>query len=116
VHFIARCRGSSVAVRDPPWPDAFDLRPVGGTDVRRERLDDRRAKLRCLLAPPDGIRFSEHLAGDGARMSSMRASLGSKASCASGGDSAYCSGRCKSWLKVKNPESPAMRRLENGTW
>jgi hypothetical protein len=34
-------------------------------DVREERLDDRRARLRLLLARPDGILFSEHHAGDG---------------------------------------------------
>jgi ATP-dependent DNA ligase len=40
---------------------AFDLLAVGGTDLRRDRLDERRAKLCSLLARPDGIRFSEHL-------------------------------------------------------
>jgi hypothetical protein len=33
-------------------------------DLRRERLDDRRAKLR-LLVRTDGIQFSDHHAGDG---------------------------------------------------
>jgi hypothetical protein len=36
-----------------------------GTDIRCERLDDRRAKLGQLLTRPDGIRFSEDLDGDG---------------------------------------------------
>jgi ATP-dependent DNA ligase len=31
-------------------------------------------------------------------------------------DSACRSGRSKAWVKVKNPESPAMRRLEVGSW
>ena len=26
------------------------------------------------------------------------------------------SGRSKGWIKVKNPESPAMRRFEDGSW
>jgi ATP-dependent DNA ligase len=28
----------------------------------------------------------------------------------------YRSGRTKSWIKIKNPESPAMLRVINGTW
>lgn len=43
----------------------FDLLSVGGVDIRGERLDDRRAKLRQLIGKPDGIHFSEHHAGDG---------------------------------------------------
>jgi ATP-dependent DNA ligase len=32
----------------------FDLLSMDGVDIRRDRLDDRRAKLRNLLARPDG--------------------------------------------------------------
>ena len=28
----------------------------------------------------------------------------------------YRSGRCKAWVKVKNPASPAALRIEDGTW
>ena len=31
-------------------------------------------------------------------------------------DSPYRSGRSKSWLKIKNPKSPAMLRIEEGTF
>jgi ATP-dependent DNA ligase len=31
-------------------------------------------------------------------------------------DSLYRSGRLKSWLKIKNPQSPAMLRVEEGTF
>jgi bifunctional non-homologous end joining protein LigD len=31
-------------------------------------------------------------------------------------DVPYRSGRRKAWVKVKNPESPAMRRLEDAPW
>jgi ATP-dependent DNA ligase len=30
-------------------------------------------------------------------------------------DFPYCSGRTKSWIKVKNPASPAMLRVREGT-
>ena len=28
----------------------------------------------------------------------------------------YKAGPCKTWLKVKNPKSPAMLRVMEGTW
>ena len=31
-------------------------------------------------------------------------------------DFPYRSGRCKSWINVKNSASPAMRRIADGTW
>ena len=31
-------------------------------------------------------------------------------------DSLYRSGRSKSWLKIKNPKSPAMLRVEEGAF
>jgi len=31
-------------------------------------------------------------------------------------DFPYRSGRTKSWLKIKNPMSPAMLRVQDGTW
>jgi ATP-dependent DNA ligase len=55
---------------------AFDLRALGGTDIRHEQLDHRRAMLHNLLVSPDGIRFSEHLDGDGARIFAHACKLG----------------------------------------
>jgi bifunctional non-homologous end joining protein LigD len=31
-------------------------------------------------------------------------------------DSAYKSGRSPHWLKIKNPDAPAVRRIEEATW
>jgi ATP-dependent DNA ligase len=90
---------------------AFDLLAIDGTDIRGERLDDRRAKLRKLLGRPDGIRFSEHLAGDGETMFRHACKLGLEGIVSKRRDATYRSGRSKAWLKIKNPESPAMRRL-----
>jgi ATP-dependent DNA ligase len=94
----------------------FDLLAVDGADIRCERLDDRRAKLRKLLARPDGIRFSGHLAGDGERVFRHACKLGLEGIMSKRGDAPYRSGRSKAWLKVKNPDSPAMQRLEDGLW
>ena len=84
--------------------------------MRHERLDDRRAKLATLLARPDGIRFSEHMAGDGERMFAHACHLGLEGIVSKRRDAPYRSGRSKTWLKTKNPESPAMQRLEEATW
>jgi ATP-dependent DNA ligase len=31
-------------------------------------------------------------------------------------DLPYRSGRCKAWVKIKNPARPAVLRIEQGTW
>jgi bifunctional non-homologous end joining protein LigD len=31
-------------------------------------------------------------------------------------DMPYRSGRAKCWIKIKNPKSPAMLRVQDGTW
>ena len=31
-------------------------------------------------------------------------------------DRPYRAGRCPHWRKIKNPQSPAMRRVEEGSW
>lgn len=81
------------------------------------RHDERRAKLRNLLARPDGIRFSEDLDGDGEIMFRHACMLGMEGIVCKRRDSPYRSGRSKTWLKVKNPRSPAILRLvEDGSW
>jgi ATP-dependent DNA ligase len=95
---------------------AFDLLAMDGLDVRHERLDDRRTKLRYLLDEPDGIRFSDHHAGDGLVMFRHTCSMGLEGIVSKRRDAPYRSGRCKTWLKVKNPDSPARRRLDDATW
>jgi ATP-dependent DNA ligase len=78
----------------------------------RSTTRDRRAKLCTLLARPDGIRFSEGLAGDGEKIFRHGCKLGLEGMGSKLRDSAYRSGRCTIWRKIKNPESPAMQRLE----
>jgi hypothetical protein len=63
---------------------AFDLLAVDGVDVRREQLDERRARLRQFLARPEGIRFSEGTMVMLRSCSPTPASSGSTASSASG--------------------------------
>ena len=71
----------------------FDLLAVDDMDLRRERLDDRRAKLRQLLAQPDGIQFSDHHAGDGEIVFRRECMLGLEGIVSKRCDATYRSGR-----------------------
>jgi len=93
----------------------FDLLSVDGTDIRQERLEDRRARLHRLLLHPEGIMFSDHHSGDGEVLVRHACQLGLKGIVSKRRDTAYESGRSKSWLKVKNPDSPAAQRLVDVT-
>jgi ATP-dependent DNA ligase len=94
---------------------AFDLLAIDGADIRQERLEDRRGKLRLLLAHPEGILFSDHHHGDGEVVFRHACQLGLEGIVSKRRDSSYSSGRCKSWLKIKNPDSAAARRLVDVT-
>jgi ATP-dependent DNA ligase len=102
-----RARRGAGIVRQPGWsPRSRSTAPTWNA-----RLDERRAKLRNLLARPDGIRFSE--GGDGEVIFRHACKLGLDGIVCKRRDSAYRSGRSKTWLKVKNPTSPAMLRFES---
>jgi bifunctional non-homologous end joining protein LigD len=91
---------------------AFDLIEPNGEDLRPAPLELRKSKLEKLLAHSDGIRFSEHLDGD-----AHACKLGLEGIVSKRRDLPYRSGRVRSWIKVKNPASPAMLRIvEEGAW
>jgi bifunctional non-homologous end joining protein LigD len=63
---------------------AFDLIELNGDDLRRDPLEVRKATLASVLAKAGpGIRFNEHIEGDGPTLFAHAASWGSKASCRS---------------------------------
>ncbi len=95
---------------------AFDLIELNGEDLRPAPLEARKGKLEKLLARGDGIRFSEHLDGDGATIFAHAYKLGLEGIVSKRWDLPYRSGRCKVWVKVKNPASPAVLRIQDGTW
>ena len=72
--------------------------------MRRLPLEVRRERLAALLADAGpALRLSEHLEGDGALIFAHACRLGLEGVIAKRKGSAYRSGRCASWLKVKNP-------------
>ncbi len=98
---------------------AFDLLAVGGKDVRIEPLHARKALLKMLLAKPDGdgIQLSEFLEGEiGPRMFEHACRMGLEGIVSKHRDRASRSGRCPYWRKIKNPQSPAMLRVDEGAW
>ena len=83
----------------------------------REPLEKRKAKLAKLLARAEpGIRLNEHLEDDGAAIFRHACKLGLEGIVSKRRDFPYRSGRCKSWVKIKNPTSPAMMRIEDGSF
>ena len=95
----------------------FDLIELDGEDLRPAALELRKSKLEKLLVRSDGIRFSEHLDGDGAIIFAHACKLGLEGIVSKRRDLPYRSGRVRSWIKVKNPASPAMLRIvEEGAW
>jgi bifunctional non-homologous end joining protein LigD len=95
------------------------VRPFGadGEDLRPRPLSDRKAKLARLLArAPAGIVYNEHTDLDGATVFLHAFKLGLEGIVSKRLTAPYRSGPSRDWIKVKNPDSPAMRRARAGTW
>jgi bifunctional non-homologous end joining protein LigD len=91
---------------------AFDLLEVNGQDIRREPIEDRKRRLAGLLRlPHEGIALNEHFAGDGAVIFKHACALGCEGIVSKRLGSPYKAGRSPQWLKIKNPDAPAVRRL-----
>ena len=95
---------------------AFDLLELNGEDYRALPLEKRKDKLARLLVRTEGMRFSEHLEGDGAVMFEHVCKLGLEGIASKRRDRPYVSGRSRNWIKVRNPASAAMLRYEEGTF
>jgi bifunctional non-homologous end joining protein LigD len=94
---------------------AFDLIELNGDDLRREPLEVRKATLTSLLTKTRaGIRISEHIEADGATVFRHASKLGCEGIVSKQRASPYRSGRVQTWIKVKNPDSPAMTRVWEG--
>ena len=90
----------------------FDLLELNGSDQRALPLEERKARLGDLLAPiTGGIALSEHIEADGLTVFRHARKLGCEGIVSKQRASSYRSGRTKTWLKIKNPESPAMTRV-----
>jgi bifunctional non-homologous end joining protein LigD len=59
-----------------------------------------------------GVRFNEHIEGDGPTVFAHACKLGLEGIVSKRKDSPYRSGCSPDWLKVKNPAAPAVKREE----
>jgi bifunctional non-homologous end joining protein LigD len=90
---------------------AFDLIELNGDDLRRDPLEVRKATLASILAKArPGIRFNEHIEGDGPTVFAHACKMGLEGIVSKRKDSAYRSGRSPDWLKMKNSGAPAVKR------
>jgi bifunctional non-homologous end joining protein LigD len=106
----------SHAYNDDVFLYAFDLLELNGDDLRKEPLEKRKSRLEKLNGGW-GLRFVEHMNGDGPTIFEHACRMKLEGIVSKRKDSGYRSGPSKSWLKTKNPTSPAMFRvIEEGVW
>ncbi|MBV8419380.1 MAG: DNA ligase, partial [Hyphomicrobiales bacterium] len=87
---------------------AFDLIELNGDDLRRDPLEVRKATLASIVAKArPGIRFNEHIEGDGETVFRHACKLGLEGIVSKRLGSHYVSGRSRHWIKSKNPAAPS---------
>ena len=88
--------------------------------MRPRPLCDRKARLARLLArAPAGIVYNEHTEEDGTvvfRHACRLGFVGFEGIVSRRLSAPYQSGPSRDWIKVKNPDSPAMVRYREGRW
>jgi len=114
----SRCSTRSIAgARRPAVLHSFDLLEFNGKDLRSLPLGERKAKLARLLAGlTAGIVFNEHTDEDGPTVFRHACRFGFEGIMSKRLDTPYRSGPSRDWIKVKNPDSPAMQRAREGRW
>jgi bifunctional non-homologous end joining protein LigD len=96
---------------------AFDLLELDGEDLRPLPLGERKKKLAKLLARvPAGNQFNEHTDEDGGTVFRHACKLGLEGIVSKRLSAPYRSGPSQDWIKVKNPDSPALQRARAGMW
>ena len=96
---------------------AFDLLELDGEDLRPLPLGKRKDRLARLLARVRaGIAINEHTDEDGAVVFLHACRMGLEGIVSKRLTAPYRSGRSTDWIKVKNPDSPAMVRHREGRW
>ncbi|MGZ4869678.1 MAG: ATP-dependent DNA ligase [Halobacteriota archaeon] len=96
---------------------ARSISELNGEDFRKRALLDRKTRQQKLLAKTeDAVQFNEHIEGAGSAVFQHACKLGYEGIVAKRKDLPYESGRSRRWLKIKNPDSPAMQRVRDGTF
>jgi bifunctional non-homologous end joining protein LigD len=98
---------------------AFDLLELNGRDMRREPLEVRKRALAAVLRSKTraGIQFNDHCDDLPVAVVFRHAcKLGFEGIVSKRLGSPYRSGRSRDWLKMKNPNAPAVRREAEEDW
>ena len=96
---------------------ASHLIELNGDDMRRDPLEVRKATLRSMLAKAGlGLRFNEHLEGDGPTVFAHACKMGLEGIVSKRKGSMYLSGRSRDWLKMRNSDAPAVKREAEEDW
>jgi len=81
---------------------AFDLLYLDGADLRERPIEERKDRLRTLLAGADSrLHYSDHHVGDGERLLASVASMGLEGIVSKKRGEPYRAGRSASWRKTK---------------
>lgn len=96
---------------------AFDLMELNGIDLRREPLEQRRARLRQIVGDDGAMRFNASVPEDfdGPTIFRHACAMGLEGIVSKLRTAPYQSGRCSTWLKVRNPDAPAVRRVQSAS-
>jgi bifunctional non-homologous end joining protein LigD len=97
---------------------ACDLVEHDGEDVGNRPVLDRKAELAHPLRNSEaGILFNEHVAEDGPMVFAQTYRLGAEGIVPKRVAGTYRSGRCRVWIKVRNPASiAAVQRDRSANW
>jgi bifunctional non-homologous end joining protein LigD len=94
---------------------AFDLLEMNGKDLRRQPIEIRKDLLAKLLKG-SSIVLNDHFEEDGASVYQAACQLGCEGIVSKRFGSPYRSGRSPYWVKVKNPNAPAIKREAQENW
>jgi bifunctional non-homologous end joining protein LigD len=96
---------------------AFDLLEFDGEDLRPLPFMGRKKRLAKLARQRRlGIALSEHTDEDGAPLFAHACKMGLEGIVSKRLSAPHRSGPSRDWLKVKNPDSPAMIRAREAEW
>jgi bifunctional non-homologous end joining protein LigD len=85
--------------------------------LRRERIERRKVLLIRLLAKAGvGLQVNDHIVGPGDVVFRHACQLGFEGIVSKRLGSPYHSGRTRYWIKMKNPQHPAVKREAEEDW
>jgi bifunctional non-homologous end joining protein LigD len=82
---------------------AFDLLQLDGADIRHDPIEERRERLKRLVAGVESILFSEAIAAESKLVFAKACEMGLEGIVSKRAGSRYIVGTSRTWLKCKNP-------------